>query len=130
MKVAVYGSLRQGFHNYGLLENSKYLGTFKTKPVFTMLSLRAFPGLILDGNTSIVIEVYEVDEKVFSRLDSLEGYPSFYNRIQIPVEGIEGSAWIYYLNSKDRRYSEEIVECGDWKEYMDKKEYHKISDFV
>lgn len=109
MKVAVYGSLKKGRGNHRLLEDSTYIGATRTAPEWTMYSMYAFPGIVPDGDTPILIEVYDVGEHTFSRLDMLEGYPSFYNRRQIDTEF--GEAWIYYLNECD---SGEIVETGVW----------------
>ena len=92
--VAVYGSLRKKQSNYEYhLSNSTYKGTFTTEPEYTMHSLSYYPGLKLNGNTSIVMEVYEVDEKTLTNLNRLEGYHPKENII------INGD-WIEYLNYK------------------------------
>jgi gamma-glutamylcyclotransferase (GGCT)/AIG2-like uncharacterized protein YtfP len=112
-KVAVYGSLRQGFGNNRWLADSKYLTTEVTSPDYEMYSLGGFPFIMPDGKTAITIEVYEVDEQVMNRLDQLEGYPTFYDRKQI--ETTQGDAWIYFMYSRYR--GAELVESGDWKEF-------------
>jgi gamma-glutamylcyclotransferase (GGCT)/AIG2-like uncharacterized protein YtfP len=64
----------------------------------------------MDGTTAIQGEVYEVDEPTMDRLDMLEGYPSFYNRVEIPTD--YGLAWMYYL---DRSYAtEQRINSGVW----------------
>ena len=112
-KVAVYGSLRKGLHNHCVLEDSPLLGTFVSKPEWTMLSLGSFPALVPGGDTPIVMEVYEVDPEVFASLDMLEGYPSFYDRetIETPM----GDAWVYFLADAEG-YGNTIVPSGDWME--------------
>ena len=67
--VACYGSLRRGMgnHHYYLSE-SEYKGTFTTEPEYTLHSLSYYPGLKLNGNHSIVMEVYEVDEDTLKNL--------------------------------------------------------------
>ena len=114
-KVAVYGSLRKGLHNHVLLEDSDYLGLDKLQGEYTLLDLGSFPGLILQGDTDITIEVYEVDEETFQNLDWLEGYPSFYNRTE--VETLYGTAWVYYLQGD--KYSNVAVPSGDWTDVRD-----------
>lgn len=114
MKVLVYGSLRKGFGNHYLLENSRFLGEVKTGPHYTMYSFGGFPALSLNGDTTIVGEVYEVDEETMARLDRLEGYPNFYDRVLIPTE--YGEAWMYFIHDIDRE-ALPVVESGDWKEY-------------
>ena len=71
--VACYGSLRRGMgnHHYYLSE-SEYKGTFTTEPEYTLHSLSAYPGLKLNGNHSVVMEAYEVDEETLKNLNRLE----------------------------------------------------------
>lgn len=60
------------------------------------------------------MELYEVDDLTFTRLDSLEGYPKMYSRAQenfITDNGRSYLAWIYYQNSFE---GDKIVESGDW----------------
>lgn len=127
MKVAVYGSLRSGFHNHRIIASSKFLGTCETDPNFTMVALGSFPGIFMHGNTSIKVEVYNVSEEIFKELDRLEGYPSFYNRavIKTPL----GDAWVYYLEDKDsscyKKYP--VVPDGDWPSYKKTIDLHTWS---
>ena len=109
VKVFVYGTLKQGYGNHCLLEDSTFLGKCTTEPEFTLHSLYAFPAVLPFGNTAIKGEVYEVDDKTFKRLDRLEGYPSLYERIQIPTE--YGDAWIYVMDSVSNL---KPIESGEW----------------
>ena len=112
MKVAVYGSLKKGFGNNQLLGDSELKGVDKTLPEWTMYSMGGFPCITEEPGTSIHIEVYEVDEQVFRRLDMLEGYPSFYNRKEIETQ--YGTAWIYYIKDKSSTMLLDNVESGEW----------------
>ena len=118
--VSVYGSLRKNMGNDHLLSTSKYLGEFRTKPEFSLYSLGGFPGLKINGNTSVSMEVYEVTEEVAKRLDNLEGYTTggnntFYDKI--PIETPYGKASVYiYVNDIPK---ERIVESGDWKAFKE-----------
>ena len=121
--VAVYGSLRKKQSNYEYhLSNSTYKGTFTTEPEYTMHSLSYYPGLKLNGNTSIVMEVYEVDEETLKNLNRLEGYypgekSTFYDRIEIYTPW--GKAFTYiYVNELSK---DSIVESGDWVLYKTKE---------
>ena len=99
--VAVYGSLRRGMSNYQYyLSNSEYKGTFTTEPEYTLHSLSYYPGLKLNGNHSIVMEVYEVDEDTLKNLNRLEGYypgekSTFYDRIEIDTPWGKAFTYIY-----------------------------------
>ncbi len=109
--VAVYGSLKRGFHNNPILSTSTFKGVDVIEG-WNMVSLGAFPG-IFKGEGVVHIEVYEVEEEEMERLDRLEGYPTFYNRTQVDTE--HGKAWIYYLNNPSRySNSERLVEGGKW----------------
>ena len=113
--VAVYGSLRHGLGNHRLLQGAEFKGLDTTQPEWTMYSLGGFPGLMQEGETPITIEVYEVDVDTFARLDGLEGYPRFYNRVEIDT--IYGKAWIYFLQDNSYR-DHSIVQSGDWKSFL------------
>lgn len=117
--VAVYGSLRKKQSNYEYyLSSSVYKGTFTTEPEYTLHSLTYYPGLKLNGNTSVVMEVYEVDESTLETLNRLEGYrpgeqSTFYDRIEINTPW--GKAFTYiYVNELSK---DSIVESGDWVAY-------------
>lgn len=121
--VGVYGSLRKTMSNHQYhLSSSEYKGTFSTEPEYTLHSLSYYPGLKLNGNTSVVMEVYEVDENTLKRLNQLEGYypgekSTFYDRIEINTPW--GKAFTYiYVNELSK---ESIVESGDWVAYKSKE---------
>ena len=121
--VAVYGSLRSGMGNHQYyLSDSEYKGTFSTEPEYTLHSLQWYPGLKLNGNTSVVMEVYEVDEETLKNLNRLEGYypgekSTFYDRIEINTPW--GKAFTYiYVNELSK---ESIVESGDWVMYKNEQ---------
>ena len=121
--VAVYGSLRSGMGNHQYyLSDSEYKGTFSTEPEYTLHSLQWYPGLKLNGNTSVVMEVYEVDEDTLKNLNRLEGYcpgekSTFYDRIEIDTPW--GKAFTYiYVNELSK---DSIVESGDWVEFKNKE---------
>lgn len=120
--VAVYGSLRKTMHNHNhFLIDSEFKGTFTTEPEYTLHNLGSYPGLKLNGNSSIVMEVYNVTEEVLSNLNRLEGYypgktATFYDRMLIPTPW--GKAFVYiYVNELSE---ESIIASGDWVAYKNK----------
>lgn len=121
--VGVYGSLRKSMSNHQYyLSDSEYKGTFSTEPEYTLHSLQWYPGLKLNGNTSVVMEVYEVDEDTLKSLNQLEGYrpgekSTFYDRIEINTPW--GKAFTYiYVNELSK---DSIVESGDWVMYKNEQ---------
>lgn len=124
MKVAVYGSLMSGLYNYDnyLKGKSELLGQFQTEPIFTLIDMKNFPGLLPDGKTSITMEVFDIDDIVLSDLDGLEGYrvdnpeDSYY--IRKLMETPYGEAYYYEFNKKiygDKKEENPIVKSGNWK---------------
>lgn len=97
LRVAVYGTLKQGHYNHSLLSSSKLITKGKTKPVYDMVSLGGYPS-ILTGEKQIDVEVYEVTPLVLERLDHLEGHPKYFKRDETPIITDNGevvSAFIY-----------------------------------
>lgn len=120
--VAVYGTLRKGFHNNYLMGNSRLIDTGKSEFWGTMYSNGGFPILSLDEpGSKIVVEVYEIEsEAVFEDLDGLEGYPYWYNRTikTFNINGEEIKAWIYH---QENVTGLEEVESGDWKQFKESR---------
>lgn len=63
-----------------------------------MVDLGNFPGAVKapNGGWQIYGEVYDIDDGAFKDVDSLEGYPGFYDREEIDTE-YWGKCWIYTL---------------------------------
>ena len=107
--VAVYGTLKENFHNHAVLGGSEkvYQGELAG---WEMYSVGAFPACIR-GRGNILIEVYEVtDQAVMVGLDRLEGYhvdeprSSMYIRETVHVDGLNQDAYIYVWNSDVEGY--------------------------
>lgn len=95
--VFVYGTLKKGFPNHYYLKDQEYLGEATIRG--TMISLRHFPGVINVGNDQITGELYQIDNETLARLDRLEGYPHFYERVPIELsdETTNTFVWCYTL---------------------------------
>lgn len=113
--VFVYGSLRKGFGNHGRLKTAEFIGYGKTvSNGWTMLDLGAFPGVVPGGKTHIFGEIYRCDRECWDGLDSLEGYPSLYNRECVEVKSGE---LLYNCNMYVyQEHKRNVVESGDWSE--------------
>lgn len=119
-KIAVYGSLRKGLGNHGVIKDAKFLGDFESQPEYTMYSIGgSFPGLVNEGNTSVQMEVYEVGEATFEDVNNLEGFIveddpyNMYNRVLIDTP--YGPAYSYIYNGNTTTLF--VVESGDWTKY-------------
>lgn len=106
MKILVYGTLKQGFHNHHILSKSR----LTLKGIFEVPGHRliesGLPYLIASSNTSPFYgEIYEIDsEETLKALDQLEGHPTFYKRTYIP--NLECSVYVL----QDRAGHEEQLE--------------------
>src|SRR6185369_16266286 len=87
LKVFVYGTLKKGFGNHGVLGKSKFI---KKSTMFgVLLNLGGYPGF-LPKQTGMGVhgEVYEVpDLETLNALDLLEGHPYHYVRCQLDSVG-------------------------------------------
>ena len=128
---AVYGTLRKDGSNHHHLSNKKgvtYVGTITSEHIYTMKSVGdCFPALFKNGDTSIVLEIYDVQSAEVERsLDALEGYSAdraesnnYYNKdiINTPL----GPAFVYFFNTNNNSTLYPI-ENGDWVEYIKNKQ--------
>ena len=100
--IFVYGTLRQNFGNHGFLNQSTFKGKAVTLEKFTMFCSGQIPFLSRSQAVSTIVgEVYEVDDETLRNLDALEGCrpkagpnggfetSSWYTREQITVQYTE-----------------------------------------
>ena len=116
--VFVYGTLRRGGVRAmsELFPGSRFVGNANVNG--SLHDLGAYPGLSLDeSNSSVVGEVYEVDDEVLNKLDEIEA-PSHYWRKQVEVslDDHKKRCWVYEpdLGLYPRRV---LITSGDWIEY-------------
>jgi gamma-glutamylcyclotransferase (GGCT)/AIG2-like uncharacterized protein YtfP len=116
IRVFVYGSLKSGYSNHGVLKGSDFMTDAQLDGNYRMVSLGAFPGVIQDPDYERVIsgEVYKVDSEGLAALDMLEGNGSFYTRTKVKTNhGLR--VWCYFLPLSE--YGEEVdVPDGIWLE--------------
>ena len=114
MKVAVYGSLKQGFHNHSVMRQAggQYEKSVRISG-YDLYSLGSFPAIV-EGEGSVECEVYAVED--IQPLDWLEGYreeseeDSFYLRRSVSVDGED--VFLYVFNGDVAGL--ERVEDGVW----------------
>lgn len=114
MRVFVYGTLKAGHSNAGLLAAATFVGDAVTVPEFTMFAenYNHFPMVAEGGNKVIKGEVYEVNEFTLSRLDSLEGHPRWYQRKEVNTS--LGKAWMYIM-PREKCEGLNEVQSGNWR---------------
>lgn len=94
-RVFVYGTLKSGQRNAHYMHGARYLGRHVTARRYSMFEFGGYPAVCERGGHAISGEVYLVDERRFRRIDDLEWYPHFYQRIEIPTNW--GQAWMYVV---------------------------------
>lgn len=101
--VAVYGTLKKGFHNHHYLIGSKLLGSGVTKHDHYVMLSAGIPYVCKcvdeEKMGRISVEVYEVDDNTLKNLDRLEGHPEWYKRepVYVDIEGVGSlAAWLYF----------------------------------
>lgn len=102
-KVFTYGSLKRGYYNNCLLEDSTFVNEGATAGAeFTMYD-GGFPYVTTGGDGIIYGEVWEVDEHTLRRLDQLEGVPHHYIRhtTNIALEDGTMETCLMYVASED-----------------------------
>lgn len=68
--IAVYGSLKAGKYNHGILEDSLYLDT--TKVSGTLYRVSSYPALVDEGDNLYDAEIYEVSDNVYEWIAGME----------------------------------------------------------
>tara|TARA_R100001509_G_C4822623_1_gene200375 strand:+ start:399 stop:761 length:363 start_codon:yes stop_codon:yes gene_type:complete len=112
-KIFVYGSLMRGFYNHSVLYGAKFLKNGITKRDYVLYDLGGFPGMVKNGNNSILGEIYEVDSLTLNMLDGLESHPDFYKRT--PIELGDGTKVQTYILNNSYIKNCPIIKSGDWK---------------
>lgn len=102
MHLAVYGSLKKGFHNHKYMDPRifGFVGSFITAGRYHMVSAVGYPIVYKNPCThNIEVEVYKLANGVddLSQLDRLEGHPDHYRREPVLLGGGSpvAKAWMY-----------------------------------
>ena len=112
-RVFVYGTLLTGESNHHHLAYARLVGEARTRPEFTLFDLGFYPGMVRVGTSSVVGEIYAVDEPTLARLDRLEGHPTVYLRTTIHLAS--GDEVETYLLEVRQVAGCPIIPGGSWR---------------
>ncbi len=94
--VFVYGTLKQGQCRGHVMRQSNFIGHAKTiTGKHAILNLGNFPTIVHSKDipeapeSTVIGEIWEIDEKTLQALDRIEGYPFLYTREPISFELVE-----------------------------------------
>ena len=116
--VFVYGTLRRGsagamsvrFPNARFIADAEVSGS--------LYDLGPYPGLLLDGSSSSVIgEVYEVDDETLNELDEFEAASSYWRKQAEIILGAERRMCWVYEPDPEAYLIRKLITSGDWLEY-------------
>lgn len=114
-RLFVYGSLKRGCENAGLLEGAAYLGQRTTAEGYALVSyIDGFPALFREqvGRGQVTGELYVVGEALLVELDAFEDCPTLYQRRAIDLADDE-EAFAYVIAAEEAsRFS--LVPSGTW----------------
>lgn len=116
-RVFVYGTLRKGFGNHGLLAAAKFICNAVSLSKFKMIA-SGIPYVSKEPVSNIIGEVYEVTDDELSSLDRLEGHPNWYYREPINLKNIETGEELeaeIYFNDGGKG---QLIESGDYTNYL------------
>jgi gamma-glutamylaminecyclotransferase len=98
----VYGTLMRGGVRHSVLSGQRFLGEARTRPLYALFDLGAYPGLIhrAEDGRAIHGELYEVAASLIERLDGMEGAPSLYRLEPIVIDGHSGEVFAYFYQQQ------------------------------
>jgi gamma-glutamylcyclotransferase (GGCT)/AIG2-like uncharacterized protein YtfP len=117
--VFVYGTLRCGSAGAMSLRfpDARFIAAAKVSG--SLYDLGAYPGLLLnESNSTVVGEVYEVDDEILNKLDDFEASSNYRRKqVEILLGTHRKAVWTYEPDLEF--YSLRIlITSGDWLEYI------------
>ena len=131
MKLFVYGTLRKGRYNYDiyLKDNSQFLQEAYIKGTLYSLKGKVYPAIV-EGDSMVLGEIFEVDQETFDRMDEMEGYvpgrfENEYDKVETDILDAQGNVIdrlpVYWYNVKpeyQKALLDQVIESGDYVAYM------------
>jgi gamma-glutamylcyclotransferase (GGCT)/AIG2-like uncharacterized protein YtfP len=97
-RLFVYGTLMRGGRLNVGLRDQEFLGPVVTRPLYGLLDLGAYPGLVRrqpDG-AAIEGELYRVSAERLGWLDAVEGAPDLFRLESVELEGDYYPSFAYF----------------------------------
>jgi gamma-glutamylcyclotransferase (GGCT)/AIG2-like uncharacterized protein YtfP len=150
--VFVYGTLKKGHSNNGLLKDAEFIERIKLNGDYYMLDMGAFPGVVQKWDipaprqvhptvlpsSHIFGEVWRITPDILASLDILEGHPNFYFRQHFLIRDRfpQEAVYIYTLpiswvsdtstaNKIPRGADKMLIKDGMWRPNVEEKMWQK-----
>jgi gamma-glutamylcyclotransferase (GGCT)/AIG2-like uncharacterized protein YtfP/cation transport regulator ChaC len=129
-KLFVYGTLRGGESNHGLLGAPHCVSLLAQVSGFMVDTGFGYPAMI-EGSGKVCGEIYEIDEETLLRIDALEAYygpgdpRNLYERVETAAYTDQGEVKVMTYVSSRFSYDSSIP-YGDWKLYQMTKLQHVL----
>jgi gamma-glutamylcyclotransferase (GGCT)/AIG2-like uncharacterized protein YtfP len=98
IRLFVYGTLMSDGCRAAVLAKQRFVSRARTRPIYRLLDLSAYPGLISVDDRGLAIEgeLYNVAKALVPQLDQIEGAPSLFRLQEVELEDPVGVAWAYF----------------------------------
>jgi gamma-glutamylcyclotransferase (GGCT)/AIG2-like uncharacterized protein YtfP len=114
--VFVYGTLKKGKENNGLLTGQIQMGEGETVNLFAMFDLGPFPMVTEDEVSVIQGEVYRIPDDILDKMDMLEGelYDRIVTQIKLKDSGTV-EAWMFVESKGGETEDGILIGDGNWR---------------
>ncbi|NOQ48330.1 MAG: hypothetical protein GQ576_04205 [Methanococcoides sp.] len=107
-----YGTLKKGHKNHHLLTGSSFVSENCTEDKFQMLDMGDFTAVVKDDPvSSIVGELFSVDDSTLSAIDGFEG--KWFCREEVLLKD-SSVAWMYFLSDDVSYGGRSPIVSGIW----------------
>lgn len=76
----------RGQDNAHLMMNARFVAPARTMPLYRLVHLGAYPGMVAAGACSVVGELYDVPPDTLQRLDAFEEHPDVFVRTPVCLQ--------------------------------------------
>jgi gamma-glutamylcyclotransferase (GGCT)/AIG2-like uncharacterized protein YtfP len=110
VRLFVYGTLKRGQRNHGLLRGQVFRGEAETLPRYRLYDAGTYPCLVEDAERGRMIggEVWDVEDSARPAIDALEGAPDLFHLQPIALRDVPPPVYAYFY----RRDVSGFAECG------------------
>ena len=114
VKLFVYGTLMRDGRFHAPLAAQPYLGRARSRPLYALFDLGAYPGLRRDETAGRAVEgeLYEVAGPLLDLLDRMEGAPRLFRLEPIELEGAAEPAYAYFYQREVNGHP--LLRDGRW----------------